>query len=211
LNQEALYQEYKWDEPWDGPSNRKLLSRMPEVYRNAAAGEARTGEESTHTHYAIITGEGTGFTSEGSQFDSPFAVLPGKGKRLTFGDIKDPVGESILLGELNAEAKIPWTKPEDLTLPGVMAQLGGKDSFGTNHQTQRGPAAAVAFADTSVRYLLRDTKPEALNSLLAIADGNRVNDTEPSGALRTSLQAHLLLVVEKTGGVPTARIDAELR
>src|SRR5678816_1789236 len=33
LDEMGLYSRYRWDEPWDGPNNSKLLSEMPAVYR----------------------------------------------------------------------------------------------------------------------------------------------------------------------------------
>ena len=32
IEQEPLYKQYNFDEPWDGPNNRKLLDKMPAVY-----------------------------------------------------------------------------------------------------------------------------------------------------------------------------------
>jgi hypothetical protein len=32
LGEEDVYRQFKLDEPWDGPHNRALLSRMPKVY-----------------------------------------------------------------------------------------------------------------------------------------------------------------------------------
>ncbi len=42
LDQEALYKEFHLDEPWDSPHNRKLLRRMPEVYRTFSGKEPKT-------------------------------------------------------------------------------------------------------------------------------------------------------------------------
>ncbi len=32
LDQQALHDQYRFDEPWDGPNNRKLIDQMPAVY-----------------------------------------------------------------------------------------------------------------------------------------------------------------------------------
>lgn len=32
LEQSPLYDEYRFDEPWDGPNNRKLIAKMPEIF-----------------------------------------------------------------------------------------------------------------------------------------------------------------------------------
>src|SRR4051794_10739862 len=32
LGEKKLYEEFRLDEPWDGPHNKKLLAKMPEVF-----------------------------------------------------------------------------------------------------------------------------------------------------------------------------------
>jgi hypothetical protein len=43
-----LYKQYRFDEPWDGPNNRKLASQMPGLYRCAGHDY---GEGEFHTTY----------------------------------------------------------------------------------------------------------------------------------------------------------------
>src|SRR5207248_10367 len=61
LGEKALYNEFKLDEPWDGPTNRKLLARMPAVY---ASPEARKKAGEGKTFYR-------GFTAPGGIFEKP--------------------------------------------------------------------------------------------------------------------------------------------
>src|SRR5262249_4909971 len=56
LGEHALYREFKLDEPWDGPNNKKLLPRMPDIYRLP-----RSPPSVTTTHYLVIVGEDTVF------------------------------------------------------------------------------------------------------------------------------------------------------
>ncbi len=37
VEQAALYNEFKHDEPWDSPHNIKLLERMPDIFRYSKA------------------------------------------------------------------------------------------------------------------------------------------------------------------------------
>ena len=32
LEHNPLYRQYNFDEPWDGPNNRKLIDKMPAIY-----------------------------------------------------------------------------------------------------------------------------------------------------------------------------------
>jgi hypothetical protein len=68
LGENALYQQFKLDEPWDGPNNSKLLSRMPKVYECAAA-PTPPGE----TIYRVFVGNGAAFEpGRGLRFPAEF-------------------------------------------------------------------------------------------------------------------------------------------
>ncbi len=41
IEQQGLYQQYEFAEPWDGPNNRRLLSQIPSLYR--CPSDVRTG------------------------------------------------------------------------------------------------------------------------------------------------------------------------
>ncbi|MDG3006843.1 sigma-70 family RNA polymerase sigma factor [Paludisphaera mucosa] len=56
LGEEALYKQFHLDEPWDGPHNRTLLRRMPEVYQ--------TPDLSTPLGFSRFRG----FTTPGAMF-----------------------------------------------------------------------------------------------------------------------------------------------
>ena len=104
-----LYKQYRFDEPWDGPNNRKLLNKIPEVYRaNEAPG-------STNAAFFVLTGPGTIFDDE---------------EGTSFREIRDGTSNTILAVE--ARREIPWTKPEDIpydpTKP--IPELGGADERG---------------------------------------------------------------------------------
>ena len=55
LEQNALYKQYDFDEPWDGPNNRKLLDKMPAVY--SYPGLDGSPASRTNTAYFVFTGE----------------------------------------------------------------------------------------------------------------------------------------------------------
>lgn len=107
----SLYEQYKLNEPWDGPNNKKLLSKMPDEFRIPT-----DGEKSTNTAYVAIVGKG--------------AIFGGTtGVRIR--DIKDGSLRTILLVESNPV--VPWTQPVDIAYDPTkpMPKLGGlyKDGF----------------------------------------------------------------------------------
>jgi len=95
LEEEALFKEFRLDEPWDGPHNLRLLSRMPTIY---APPLANSSFNPYSTHYQVFTGKGTAFEGQ-------------HGLRLP-DDFPGGTTDTILIVEA-AEA-VPWTKPEDV-------------------------------------------------------------------------------------------------
>ena len=49
--------QYNFDEPWDGPNNRKLIDKMPAVYSYPGADGGPSSR--TNTSYFVFSGEGT--------------------------------------------------------------------------------------------------------------------------------------------------------
>jgi len=93
MGEEKLFREFRLEEPWDSPHNKKLLPKMPRVYA-PARGKAEPGQ----TALQVFTGPGTVF--EGA-----------KGCRPTI-DIRDGTSNTILVVE--GADLVPWTKPADL-------------------------------------------------------------------------------------------------
>jgi hypothetical protein len=93
LENEALFKEFKLDEPWDSEHNKKLLARMPKVF----AAPNGAGEATQDTFYQVFTGKGAIFDGQ-------------KGVPVT--DIKDGTSNTLLI--IEGGAAVPWTKPADL-------------------------------------------------------------------------------------------------
>ena len=60
LEGDDLYSEFHLDEPWDSEHNKKLLSRMPAVFRDPDSKLAAQGK----TNYLTVRGEKTVFSGE---------------------------------------------------------------------------------------------------------------------------------------------------
>ncbi|QDU15405.1 hypothetical protein CA11_32290 [Gimesia maris] len=93
LGQDALYQQFKLDEPWDSPHNKTLLEKMPGFYQFGPQGNPGT------TRIMTFSGE-----------KSPFPGGPGP----RFRDITDGSSNTILFVIAAPDKAVPWTKPEDL-------------------------------------------------------------------------------------------------
>ncbi|HVJ82900.1 MAG TPA: DUF1559 domain-containing protein, partial [Planctomycetia bacterium] len=91
IEHEALFREYRMDEPWDGPNNIKLAEKMPRVY----AGTSNPSK--SETPYRTFVGPGALFNGD---------------KGPEFKDILDGMSNTIMVVETNK--KVIWTKPEEL-------------------------------------------------------------------------------------------------
>ena len=52
IEEGQLYNQFKLDEPWDSPNNKKLLAKMPKVY----ASPGRQPKDPNSTFYQVFTG-----------------------------------------------------------------------------------------------------------------------------------------------------------
>jgi RNA polymerase sigma factor (sigma-70 family) len=96
LDQDALYREFRQDEPWDSPHNAALIARMPAVFETPEA-PAPPGQ----TRIRVFAGKGAIF--EGAQ-----------GAR--FADIHDGTSNTLLIAV--AREHTPWTRPGELPFVG---------------------------------------------------------------------------------------------
>lgn len=104
LEELNLYEQYKFDEPWDSPANKRVTARMPAVFR--AIGSKAAAME---TDYFAIVGENTAFKPE-------------KGRKLA--EFIDGTSNSLLVVE--SRKAVHWAKPEDIALPkDKLPKLGG--------------------------------------------------------------------------------------
>ena len=146
FEQQQLYDQYKFEEPWDSDANKKVLAQMPALFRSPTEPDA----ESTDSSYFALTGPDTVFSDE-------------KGAR--FKNITDGLSNTLLLVE--AKRSIPWTKPEDIpyTADGPLPKLGGwfPDVF------------LVAMCDGSVHTIAtKDLDEKRLRAWITKAGGERV-------------------------------------
>lgn len=160
---EPLYGVYDFNEPWDGPNNRKLIRLRPAAY--SCPGEyAQVVEDPTRTAYLAVVGTN--------------AAWPGTQARST----RDPalagkLDTTIMLIE-TADSNIAWSQPDDLPLddlestgktpkPTVSSWHGSRNAFFFTEGRCTG--ANVALANTSTRWLpLDELAPELLRESLRI-------------------------------------------
>ncbi len=151
INEAELYKQYHFDEPWDGPNNRKLIDRMPAIYAYPTWSGGPSSR--SQTSYFVLTGDSTIGGTEG-------------GAKLA--EIPDGLSNTILAVE--SSHQIPWTKPEDIQVApkdptSLLPDLGGFVPEGFN----------VLFADGSVRFVKKSVKPDVLKALMTKNGGEVVS------------------------------------
>jgi prepilin-type processing-associated H-X9-DG protein len=141
LEQKALYDQFKLDEPWDSPHNKALISRLPSTYICPSASGKLAAEGKTS--YLTPRGANT--------------IFPGA-NAVRLQEITDGTSNTILVIDANDEAAVPWTKPDDWEVPAPFTTKGlfGHHVRGTN----------FAFADGSVKFLKDTIAPITLQALL---------------------------------------------
>lgn len=153
LDQEALFKEFKQDEPWDGPHNKALIAKMPAVYACPASSSKLAA--SGKTTYVVPRGKRT--------------IFPGA-EGMSIKMITDGTSNTILVVDVPDEKAVVWTKPDDWeTDPDFSpAEFIHHHGEGTN----------VTFADGSVRFFKSTIKLEVLRALLTRNGGEVINQDD---------------------------------
>jgi prepilin-type processing-associated H-X9-DG protein len=90
IEQNNLYQQFKLNEPWDSPNNKKLIEQMPKIFAPGKPGKPG------YTHLQMVVGPGA--MQAGSSF------------------VKITDGTSNTFAVVEAAEPVIWTKPDDVML-----------------------------------------------------------------------------------------------
>lgn len=149
LGEDDLYRQYRFDEPWNGPRNSRLLKQIPECYRHpdstAAAGV---------TSFLAPVGQHT--------ILSPNVAVG-------FADIPDGVTSTILLGEAES-AGVLWLEPRDIDADRPHVPVNQPDGF----QGRYPDAFLAMFADGHGAWIRSDIGP-TLRGLLTRDGGEEID------------------------------------
>jgi hypothetical protein len=154
MEQESLYKQYNFAEPWDSPANLALANMIGEVY---SCPDDWQGDPS-QTSYVMIVGPGT-------ISDGPTA------RKIV--DIKDGTSRTILVVEV-AHAGIQWMEPRDLKAEDITFAVN--DGTPEGIRSQHPGCAHALFCDGGV-HTLRDTAdPAQIKAMTTIAGGEAVDE-----------------------------------
>lgn len=148
VEQQALFNQYKMDEPWDSDNNKKVLAQMPAVFRDPQADPTKL-----ETSYLALVGAAT-------------ALGPKDGKGTKFQEIIDGTSNTIAIVE--AKRALPWTKPEDIDYDPAkpLPRFGGWHAGGF----------LAGFCDGSVQFLAANLDQQKLHAYITKAGGEPIID-----------------------------------
>ncbi|MBX3424549.1 MAG: DUF1559 domain-containing protein [Pirellulales bacterium] len=153
VEEQALYEQLRRDEPWNSPHNAQVLAAAgtPAVYQsNSDPSPPGT------TRFLGLKGPGTIF--EGA-------------RKLTFAGIRDGTSQTVAFVQVEPGAAIEWAKPADLPFDPAQPKRGLSDPRGF----------AAAWCDGSVRRVAATIADEVLVKLSTRAGGELIEwDSIPS-------------------------------
>lgn len=156
LNQNELYKQYHFDEPWDSEANKRVVAHMPAVFRDPGA-----DKKSVNAAYFVLVGKMLDDDKVPVKLQTIFSCK--KGVRPVV--VTD--GMSNTLAIVEAKREIPWTKPEDITYDPAAAL----PEFGL-----RKGGFMAGLADFSVRLISDTVKEKTIKLLVSPADGEVVGN-----------------------------------
>ncbi len=140
LGEEALYKEFRLDEPWDSPHNRPLLGRMPEAYAPTYRRRLKPPPGPGETFIHAFVGKGTAFE--------------GRAGLSLRTDFPDGLRQTVLV--IAGGEPTPWTKPEDVVFAEGVALLPLRSAAPEHY--------FVAMADGSVQMVTLEVSEATLRA-----------------------------------------------
>jgi len=158
LERQDLYDQYRFDEPWNSANNRRLLQFMPEEYRC----HAEKNVSGTTTNYLFVVGQ--------------HAACHGA----TALRLSDTKGFPTIMVVEVVNSGIDWMEPRDLALDDAVrgVNTGTKPGISSYHPQ----VANCLFVDGSAHSLSNNISLSMLGVLLRIDAENKFgNFSEPIG------------------------------
>lgn len=140
IDQQNLYEQYRFDEPWDGPNNRRLHARTIALYN--CPSRFPPGEESPLTSYLAVVGPGTMWPETGV---------------VRLEDIPGSPESTLMVVEVE-NSDVHWMEPRDLHVRQMAPSINPKSGQGISSPHYDGEGANAAMADGAVQVLKKGAR-----------------------------------------------------
>ncbi|QDT15565.1 DUF1559 family PulG-like putative transporter [Alienimonas californiensis] len=151
LDEAALAERVRWDEPWDAPANREPFAKPLPPFASPYPG--------------LPTEDADGYAL--AHYAGNARVLTDK-VGLSFLDVRDGMTQTLLAGEV-ADGFLPWAHPANARDPAVGLNIRG--GFGS---TRDSGVILVLMANGSVTTMSETIDPAVLKALATPAGGETV-------------------------------------
>jgi hypothetical protein len=158
LDRSDLYEQYRFDEPWDGPNNRKLADQIGNAFHCPSDRDPNADSRPQDTSYVAVVGPETYW--RGSEGVCPC-------------DIYDGMSTTLQLVEV-ANSGIHWMEPRDLRVLQMAPTINANAGQGISSRHKGG--AFGLLADGAVRFFSESVPAETIRSLLTIQGGETIPD-----------------------------------
>jgi len=137
LDRHDIYDQYNFDEPWNGPNNSKLHDEIVSLYRCPFD---EPFAKQTETNYVVVVGPGTMFPGE---------------RAVTSREICNDPSRTIMIVE-KANSGIHWMEPRDLDITKMSAT--GQPLARLGITSSHPSVVNLLFADGSVHSFDKDNE-----------------------------------------------------
>jgi prepilin-type processing-associated H-X9-DG protein len=159
LGRAELYEDYRFDEPWNGPNNCKLAAKVSQWAFHCDSDEpVWKAPDALMTNFLAVVGPG-------------MAWQEGKFTRLS--DITDDPDSTLLLVEV-ANSGVHWMEPRDLHVLQMAPAINPKGGQGISSRHPGGAHAATAGGH--VRFLSDKLPAATVRGLLTINGGEQISE-----------------------------------
>lgn len=145
IEEQALYEQFHLDEPWDSEHNQKLIKRIPAVYVNP------NFDSPDKTIYLAVSGKGTAL----------------EGEERSFRDILDGTSNTVIAVEADPSEAVIWTKPDDWEFDPDQPMRGLGNL--------RPGIFSALFVDGSVHMISKEVDLDVLRAIMTASGGEVVN------------------------------------
>jgi prepilin-type processing-associated H-X9-DG protein len=152
MDQKALYDMYRFNEPWDSANNRRVTDLAIGLYQCSSEPDRKNPT----TNYMMVVG--------------PHMLSDGPHSK-TLKEITDGTSNTIMVVEV-ADSGTWWAEPHDLNFEQMSFKINNSKRQGISSYHVGG--VNVAFCDGSVRFLRDSTNPELVKAMLTIDGGEPI-------------------------------------
>ena len=158
MDEQKLYSQYRFDEPWDSPHNSTLANKIPSAYRCPSIVKSHRHHD-LETEHSLWMTDYVAISTAGAVFDGT--------QTTSIEEIHDGTDKTLVVAEVRPHS-VHWMQPTDVTPHELMSDLlySTQDDH-ANHID----GLHVLHANRSARFLSAKTTLKELQEMVSL-DGN---------------------------------------